>query len=478
MRGKIFLTGVVSMALFAMMAGAQEKTGGMKFSRGKVKSIPLDWHLKAFDADSLYGASIYKAYDYLKDRTPKAKTIVAVIDGGADITHEDIKDCLWINREEIPGNGVDDDKNGYIDDVHGWNFLGWTNGEQIKGSVVEVIREYVRLREKFDGVDTTRLSRKDYAEYRYYRNEILPESESIREQNQKLYEITLKQAAALAKQRASLGDDPENIKDRKYGNNNLMDKSALHGMHVAGIVGATRNNQVGMDGVADVELMMLRVNAMGGDEQDKEVALAIRYAVDNGAKVINMSFGKRLSPHKEWVYQAMRHAEKKGVLLVHAAGNEADMVDVINVYPVKKIPGHKALKNMITVGNVSADGHPARSSNYGKVTVDLFAPGENIYSMVLDNKYKKFGGTSMASPVVAGVIALIWNYFPELSAEEVKEILLESVTSRKGVQVNKPSRDRKRDLVDFADLCVTGGIVNAFEAVRLAESVYEGTSKR
>ena len=253
----------------------------------------------------------------------------------------------------------------------------------------------------------------------------------------------------------------------------------MHGQHVAGIIGATRDNGVGMDGVADVELMMLRVSCKGGDELDKDVASAIRYAVDNGAKVINMSFGKRLSPHSEWVYDAMRYAQRKEVLLVHAAGNDSDMIDDIQIYPAVKLPKKKPLKNVLTVGSNQMNGAPSRFSNYGKCSVDLFAPGDQIYSTVpwgTEPKtcYKRLSGTSMAAPVVSGVAALIWSYFPDLSVAEMKAILLETVTSRNGIQVVKPTRKRtfgkvKPDLIDFSDLCVTGGILNAYEAVKLAE---------
>ena len=213
-----------------------------------------------------------------------------------------------------------------------------------------------------------------------------------------------------------------------------------------------------------------------GDERDKDVASAIRYAVDNGARVINMSFGKRTSPGKKMVVKAMRYAEKKGVLLVHAAGNDGASLEVYHLYPSKHLTSKRDLTNWIAVGSIGMQGHPAKSSNYGKTEVDLFAPGDGINSTVPHNKYRNLRGTSMAAPVVTVVIALIWNYFPELSAEEVKQAVLEGVTVRKGEMVRKPGQGNEN--IDFGELCVTGGVVNALEAVKIAESMSVKTKNR
>ncbi len=527
-------------------------------NESKKKANPaMDWHLRAVDPDGFHGAEVWKAYEYLKQRQPKAKTIVAIIDGGVEISHEDLKASLWVNRGEIPGNGVDDDGNGYIDDVHGWNFAGNADGTQLINGSLEADREYLVLSGKFEGIDTSCLSRKGYKEYRYFKEEVEPfssiwqtkqmiaeaeiaekyaeqfekelrekfperkvfalkhfgtlaeendvDTERMRAYNyfrsfwrknpltswSKLYakrktlvkearEIHQKQidiTVISEKERAALGDNQRNTSDRKYGNNNLSGEiSSLHGMHVGGIVGATRNNGLGFDGVADVELMFIRLSEGNGDERDKDVASAIRYAVDNGARVINMSFGKRTSPGKKMVVKAMRYAEKKGVLLVHAAGNDGASLEVYHLYPSKHLTSKRDLTNWIAVGSIGMQGHPAKSSNYGKTEVDLFAPGDGVNSTVPHNKYRNLRGTSMAAPVVTGVIALIWNYFPELSAEEVKQAVLEGVTVRKGEMVRKPGQGNEN--IDFGELCVTGGVVNALEAVKIAESMSVKTKNR
>lgn len=518
-------------------------------------SILTDWHLRSFDADKVYGAQVIAAYEYLKNRTPKATTVVGIVDGGAEVDHEDLKDVLWNNPGEIPDNGIDDDGNGYTDDVHGWNFLGTPDGKQLEIGYSVADREYMRLVSKYEGVDTIQLSRGEKKEYLYFRDvckfssiarayrqieiariavkyaEVFQHEMTVRYPDQKFfflkhfanlleegekdaeridayhffrekwrkdpmfvwspkfyegrekliedatedYEKRKTNYYAAEEARKALGDDPENIKDRFYGNNNLAAGSALHGMHVGGIVGATRNNGIGVNGVADVRLMFLRVGEGSGDEHDKEVALCVRYAVDHGARVINMSFGKPFSPHNEWMEKAMRYAEKKGVLLVHAAGNDGESLDVRDRFPWRYVSGKRMLKNWIAVGSIAMNGEPAFSSNYGKREVDLFAPGVNIYSTVPGNKYRTLSGTSMATPVVTGVIALIWNYFPELTAEEVKRAVLGGVTARKGELVNRPG---SREKIDFSELCRTGGILNALEAVKLAEKIYmEKTNK-
>jgi len=534
--------------LMACIGGASAQ---MKQKRGVFQGE--DWQLRALDTDGVYGAEVWKAYDYLKGYHPKVRTVVAIIDGGADVTHEDLKGSLWVNRGEIPGNGVDDDGNGYVDDVHGWNFVGNVDGSQLEEGCLERDREYAVLSVKYAGVDTSRLSKKGLREYRYFKEQVEPFSsihaalqdvagaevaekyaveidrmlremfpdkkypllrnfmkmmderkltaeqesacryfanlwrkepmsswshiyekrytlvENARAEYQKRLDRTLASESA----RAALGDRQGNWRDRKYGNNNLFgEKSSLHGMHVGGIVGATRHNGLGIDGVADVELMFLRISEGDGDERDKDVASAIFYAVENGARVINMSFGKPTSPYKKVVDQALRYAEKKGVICVRAAGNEGNSIEGAYLYPSKYITAKRALKNWICVGSIGREGQPAKTSNYGKTAVDIFAPGVGVYSSVPKNGYRELGGTSMAAPVVSGVIALIWNYFPELSAEEVRRAVLEGVTSRKGEMVFLPGRGANQ--VDFGELCATGGILNALEAVKLAEKMYNG----
>lgn len=519
----------------------------------KTRNVSFEgWHLLSYEKDGVYAAEVNQAYEYLKNRKPAARTIVGIIDGGVDITHEDIKDVLWCNPGEIPGNGIDDDKNGYVDDVHGWNFLGTPDGKQMELGFTMADHEYLKLREKYETVDTVSFSPKERKKYAYFQDvckysticqayrEIAVAEAAVKyaevfnrelgEQYPKKKKFEIKDFGPLLKEgetdpgriaaynfflkrfqrrknrliwdeqfytnrksvieevkaeynklmddyyegvriRSTLGDDPEKINDRFYGNNNLLAESAMHGQHVGGIVGANRHNNIGIEGVADVDLMFLRVGPGAGDEHDKEVALCIRYAVDNGARVINMSFGKPFSLHNKWMIDAMKYAEKKGVLLVHSAGNDGINLDVRDFYPNRYVSKNKVLRNWIAVGAIDMYGNPASFSNYGKKEVDLFAPGVKVFSSIYDRrfKYRAMDGTSMAAPVVTGVIALIWNYFPELTAEEVKEAVLGGVTSRKGAIVTCPGNEEK---IDFADLCRTGGTLNALEAVKLAEKIY------
>jgi subtilisin family serine protease len=207
-----------------------------------------------------------------------------------------------------------------------------------------------------------------------------------------------------------------------------------------------------------------------GDERDKDVANAIYYAVDNGASVINMSFGKSYSPDRQIVEKAIRYAEKKDVLIVHAAGNDAENKDVIMNYPTRQfIRGNRETSNMVEVAASSRnldDQLPAKFTNYGKSTVDLFAPGVAVYSTMPENQYKASSGTSMASPVVAGVAALLRSYFPELTAKDTREVLMQSVVPYEG-EVYLPGTDEK---VLFSDLTISGGIVNAYQAVKIAQN--------
>lgn len=481
-------TGIIFVLLICflpLMNVAQER----KVEVLKRKKRPCDWHFRCVEKDSICGADIYRAYDYLKGRQLKAKTIVAIIDGGVEVTHQDLKNSLWVNRGEIPGNGIDDDNNGYVDDVHGWNFLGHADGRPIRGTQI-ANWEFWRLQEKYTDVDTMKLSRKEKEEYRYFTDIVCRFSTiaPIFASDKEFVKKYMDRISKMREERLSVGDGVNSLKIRHYGNNNLLGKDSDHGTHVAGIVGATRGDGVGIDGIADVELMILKV-LDGGDEEDKDVAAAIYYAVDHGARVINMSLSKYFSPNKKLVDKAMRYAESKGVLLVKAAGNDGCPMDKYICYPNQFLSRNKLLKNFICVGSIDAFGLVSTFSNYGKKEVDLFAPGDLIFSTVLDNKYKKLSGTSMAAPVVTGVVALIWNYFPELTMEQVKQAILEGVTSWKGRYVYLPQaegymmsmfsrgielpQEKAQEVVDFGDLCTTGGILNALQAVKIAERMAE-----
>jgi len=278
-------------------------------------------------------------------------------------------------------------------------------------------------------------------------------------------------------------DDESNFADSLYGNNDLMATDPMHGTHVSGIIAAERNNGKGTNGIADnVRIMMIRA-VPNGDEHDKDIALAIRYAVNNGARVINMSFGKNLSPEKSWVDDAVRYAESKNVLLIHAAGNDAENVDTADNFPNPVFKSDRNLaKNWITVG-ASSDpraeemfgSYTASFSNYGKKQVDIFAPGTRIYSTLPGgNKYGNLDGTSMAAPVVTGVAALILEYFPSLTPEEVK-FCIEKSASVPNTKVKRPGADS--EMVPLSEICVSGGILNAYGAVKLAASLSESRKK-
>lgn len=520
-------------------------------SAQSARTIPDDWQLLDPRKDSVYGVAVRKAYqELLADKKPH-QVIVAVIDSGVDTAQADLQGHIWTNPGEIAGNGVDDDKNGYVDDVHGWNFLGGKDGRSVNKESSELEREYNRLQTRFGQVtDSASVKKKDRPEYRYwltlkqkrYQDSIDNAQnyatvhkglgrflvlEQILQQHMNKDTLFLADIQALdpgdndtlavakeivtrilentgphssleaflaegkdymeslkqkleemdsnpnAKREEIVGDNPNDIDDNQYGNNDVTGNFARHATHVAGIIAAVQDNQIGMDGITnDVLIMPVKV-VPNGDERDKDVALGIRYAVDNGAKVINMSFGKGYSPHKEWVDEAVRYAEKHDVLLIHAAGNDGTDNDSIPNYPNPFfLKSNKRADNFITVGAsgpTNEDGHLAASfSNYGAKEVDLFAPGVNIFSTVPGNKYEYLSGTSMATPVVTGVAALLLEYYPQLSSRQIREILNKSVTPLDSVQVIKPGTNEQ---VPFNSLCISGGILNAYNALKMAATV-------
>ena len=495
----------------------------------KTPERPTEDELKTWPHQDLLttgypGISLQKAYDILKGRKSE-KVIVGVIDSGIDINHEDLKSVIWTNPKEIPGNGIDDDKNGYVDDIHGWNFLGDIAEENLE--FVRIIKsgntsnpDYQRALEKYEQeVKDANESLEYYGQLeqaivkadQFIKNKLgkstytiedlqnIAASASDREsqdavrltgflidrfgsveegktelsEGKKHYETKLKfHLNKDANFRAVLKDKPNDINDRSYGNNNVIGpvlEGSLHGTHVAGIIGAVRNNGIGMDGVADnVAIMAVRA-VPDGDENDKDVALAIRYAVDNGAKVINTSFGKAFSPNKQWVYDAIKYAASKDVLIVNAAGNDSKNIDVKLTFPDDNVNGVEYVDNMITIGALNYDYSEkliADFSNYGKNNVDIFSPGVKIYSTVPGNKYKFLQGTSMASPEVAGIAALIRSYFPKLKASEVKQILMESGVVPYVGQVIVG--EEQKDTIPFSNASKSGRIVNAYNAVILA----------
>jgi cell wall-associated protease len=522
----------------------------------KPADVPKGWHLLDKSKDGFYGISMPEAYDFVKTKNLKSKTVVvAVIDSGVDTLHEDLKDILWRNPKEIPGNGKDDDGNGYVDDIYGWNFLGNSDGQNVNQDSPESARVYYSLKDKYDNkeIDTTSLKPEELYEYRMWLKakeaiegpaeepdmdlsvmrraydaamnsdsilraslkkdvytgadlEQFPavttaergakgrmlyllkansnEQEFLESSNTEFLEmfgdwLKGKEQKALLKIQAPrnfrgevVKDNEQDINDKFYGNHDVMGSDARHGTHVSGIIAAMRNNKIGVDGVADnVKIMMIRA-VPDGDEHDKDIALGIRYAVDNGAKVINMSFGKGFSPQKQWVDDAVKYAESKGVLLIHAAGNDAENIDSTENYPNNiYLADKQRASNWITVGasgDEKAGGVTAIFSNYGKDQVDVFAPGVRIYSTLPGgNNYGNLQGTSMACPVVAGTAAFLMSYFPTLSSEQIK-YCIEKSASVPSEKVNIPGTDEK---VALADISRTGGVINAYEAAKIAATL-------
>lgn len=528
--------------------------------------LSKDWYQKDLAKDTFYGISLDQAYDFLKGKK-STSTIVAVIDGGIDTTHEDLKNIVWKNPKEIAGNGKDDDGNGYIDDIYGWNFLGNADGRDVNKEAEEKYRVYYKFKDKYSNpnIDTTKMSFWDKYDYKTWKRAQQEIEDPVKSSQDKqmanfltmTYHALLKADTILVKSlgkneytisdlenyKATAGDQsnyakmtmmqivqvanfaptttnteilkdlksesekyataddarnnaPEayranivhdnysDFKDSHYGNGDVHAQDPMHGSHVAGIIAAQRNNNIGMNGVAD-NVKILSVRAVpDGDEYDKDIALAIRYAVDNGARVINMSFGKAYSPEKYWVDSAFEYAAQHDVLLIHAAGNESENIDSLPNYPNGDLLAYGGIQapNLITVG---ASGDPrigdthlaANFSNYGKKTVDVFAPGERIYSTVPEtSKYAYLDGTSMASPVVTGLAALIRSYFPKLSAEQVKYVIEHSVEIPKNDTTVLPGTSDQ--MVPFSSLSKSGGIINAYNAVKLASTLKPEKKKK
>lgn len=492
------------------------------------------WAHADLATDTIPGMSLDKAYKFLEGKTGEI-VIVGVIDSGIDIEHEDLKDVLWTNTNEIAGNGIDDDKNGYVDDIHGWNFLG---GDGVDApEQLEITRIVAKLNPRFQGKTDADIKEEDKADFKKYEEyvkayeasgsrifqqmdrlvqiknhvaavktflgkddfsaeEVQNAKSDDEELQAKMNDVAMLYSRGLTEAeiteaiedtekrlinydfdfdgRAIVGDNPEDITDVVYGNGNVIGSKDIesHGTHVSGIILGSRNNGVGMNGVATNAVLMSVRAVPDGDERDKDVALAIRYAVDNGAKVINMSFGKSFSVNKEWVFEAIKYAAEKDVLLVHAAGNDGKNIDTANNWPNdSKDKEVEFADNMLTVGAMSLNydkNLPATFSNYGKKNVDVFAPGVQIYSTVPKDEYEKYNGTSMASPEVAGIATLVRSYYPQLSASQVKHIIMNS-----GVKIDfkviKPGE--KEEMVPFSDLSVSGSVVNAYNALILADKM-------
>ena len=421
------------------------------------------------------GMSTNKAYDLLKKKK-SSPVIVAVIDSGLDIEHEDLKGKVWVNKGEIPNNKIDDDKNGFVDDVHGWNFLGNASGENQGPARLEKTRILAQLMLKYDGIDPqTIASNPEFDLYLKVKEDVEAALAELEPYRESLDQFDVDTRNYILDQlnynlnvnyddRAIQGDNPSDFTDLNYGNPDVEGTDALHGTHVAGIIAAIRGNNLGGDGVAENVLIMPVRAVPNGDEHDKDVALAIRYAVDNGAKVINMSFGKDYSSFPEEVANAIYYAESHDVLLVHAAGNDAKNIDIEPNYPeTYNFEGTGVVHdNYLTVGASTKNKEElvASFSNYGAVGVDVFAPGLEIYNSVPNNAYQNLQGTSMAAPMVTGVAALLKSYFPSLSMSEIRGAIL--------LTVQIPASGA------LTDLCNSRGVVNVYSAAKYCMKLEAG----
>jgi len=516
-----------------------------------LKISPLDesqlknWSAADLINDTIPGMSVNKAYSEIIPNLKGVNVIVAVIDSGIDIEHEDLKNVIWVNKGEIPGNGIDDDKNGFIDDIHGWNFLGDIVAENLE--FTRIVRRYAT---KFEGKTEAQIGEENKeafvlyekakaehtkeataakANLARYEQMLAPITSSHKAMSKKLgkedytaadlnaiknpseeekgeiailsqmfayggtipelieqlnggvahFNSQLENHLNLEKDfRGVLNDNPNDITDNKYGNNDVdgpdpKKEDAMHGTHVSGIIAAQRGNGIGMDGVANnVEIMVVRA-VPDGDEYDKDVALAIRYAVDNGAKVINTSFGKAYSQNPEWVWDAIKYAAAKhDVLIVNAAGNDGVDLDIVTSYPNDQNgKGKEISDNFITIGALNyAYGSDlvATFSNYGTFNVDLFSPGVKIWATTPLDNYRFLQGTSMASPNVAGVAAVIRSYFPKLSASQVKHVLMDS-----GLSSTTPVvlGGEKSNVAPFNTISTSGKMVNLYNALIMASKL-------
>jgi subtilisin family serine protease len=522
------------------------------------------WHMLDATMDGVPGISANRAYEeLLKGKTPQP-VIVAIIDSGTETYHEDLRTNIWVNEDETADNGIDDDKNGYIDDLHGWSFIGGKDGD-VSADNLEFTRIYRDLKSRFGNItDPSNIRSEDKADYAQYQkmqkqyddrmakaqegftqysmlasifesaqtnisNHLGKETYTLEEvkaiqPTDEMMQASVEFVILAMEQgfageladgvkhfetmmnyqlnldfdpRELVGDNYADVNERYYGNNHIDGPEGEHGTHVGGIVAATRND-IGMNGVSNSAQLMIIRCVPNGDERDKDVANAIRYATDNGARVINMSFGKSYSPQKAAVDDAVKYAESKGVLLIHAAGNDTKNIDVEANFPKDKYNDGSYCSTWLEIGasGPSRDMLMADFSNYGKQSVDVFAPGVDIYSTIPGSLYKDNSGTSMAAPVTSGVAATILSYYPHLTAADVKQIIMQSavdygkekvtmiesrkvlgkffakifISKKKNETTNPPAREYKEKKYKFSNFSVTGGVINLYEALKLAEN--------
>ena len=508
----------------------------------------MTWYHKDFSTANVYGVNTQNTYKFFESKGLKPKTVVvSVIDSGIEVDHPGLIKNMWKNVNEVPNNGKDDDGNGYVDDVYGWNFIGGKNGD-VEIDNLEVTRVVKQYKPVFEGANSEvnkanqakmptefemYLRAKDMynkksveakQQFQFYSEfaKVIPsvaatlKGKTLTKENLDAIKPTTQEEARnlsilsqvandptmvgksqaeveeflnkeikgaleyfepqATKQynldfdpRAIVGDNYQDKKEKFYGNNHYEGPDAQHGTHVAGIIaGYPQGNEV-QYGVAYKVAKIMTVRAVpNGDERDKDVANSIRYAVDNGAKVINMSFGKPVSPEKELVWEAFQYAKDKGVLLVKAAGNENEDIQENPYFPTnfKSTKDEKPfINNMIVVGASTNNNEFLRAgfSNFNQKMVNVFAPGDKIYSTVPDGKYEYLQGTSMASPVVAGASAVLLAYMPNLKPEQVIESLMKSV-NKSEVNAMLPTNTNNR----FDLISESGGVIDLYKAAQYA----------
>ncbi|MNK22513.1 Subtilisin DY [compost metagenome] len=569
--------------LLILLSQAAVLAGNAQLVQKKAKEKVADWYNLSYDKDGVYGAEVNKAYEFLKGKPVKKKPIVAVIGFGMDAEHEDLKNAVWTNPKEIAGDGIDNDKNGYIDDIHGWNFLGDAKGEMIEKTNKEGDREYFRLRGLYEGVffnGTDYLKFDDLlqkpvkvpapsnlAEYRYFRVALQRESQiagvalsyysskfqkyylvnDLESAVKKMYpdlskvgqyeftkatnyldhqgshtdslvyiarygflmtmginngyahkanrdsvtyiamrDLTLKYNRAKESYESLLannvdarkitGDDYANVSQKSYGNNNLYSNGSFYGTMFSGVIAADRDNNVGIKGIMpQAQLMSLRAYPKEGEPYYKDIALAIRYAVDNKADVIFLGSSNTIYPAFEakFVNDALLYAEQKGVLIVSNVWDLSHDLSKKGFYPNQYING-KELNNFIQVAASDSLGMPLKTANFGAKELNLFAPGVNISTTYMGTTYRKAGGSGLSGACVAGTAALLKAYYPQLNAVQLRKLILDNVTDRKDVEVEKQV-GTKTDMYLFKQLCSTGGILNAYKAVLAADKLSKTT---
>ena len=518
------------------------------FAQDKMQNNDLKtWYHKDFSTTNVYGVNTDNAYKFLESKGLKPRTIVVgVLDSGVEVDHPGLINNMWKNPNEIPNNGIDDDKNGYVDDIYGWNFIGGKTAD-VDADNLEVTRMVKKYQPIFEGTDSAKnranqakmpeeyaiyqKSKKLYDEkgseakqyYHYFSgfnnaipsivktlngktltkanlatikpasqedsrnlqilNSLVQDAGNVGKTPKEVEELLRKEIEGALKHYESqatkhynldfdpraeiVGDNYDNYNEKHYGNNHYEGPDASHGTHVSGIIAGLPHGNEAQYGVAHKVAKIMTVRAVpDGDERDKDVANAIRYAVDNGAKILNMSFGKAVSPGKKHVWEAMKYAEKKGVLLVKAAGNENQNIGENEYFPtnfMKQSDEKPFVSNMIVVGASTNNSQNlrARFSNYNGKMVDVFAPGQEIYSTVPDAKYEYLQGTSMASPVVAGAAAVLWAYIPSLTPQQIKEALVKTV-NKSTVNANVDSN------ANFDQISVAGGVIDLYKAAQYA----------